>query len=247
MHGCLMEPPDARARSGRRAVMGPLVLALAGLAFLDSLNVLNVGVVSAVIYDSRLNRRSPVPGSLNFIAGVFTVMTIFGLLTVLGLHVLSDFVHFRITPATRYWGELLGGAVLIGLAYFPLTAQSSAPGWAMAATRQRPWLLGFVGVAVGLGQAPTAVPYLTGLAMLSALHPRPAIWPLIVIVYCAITLWPLLVILALSTRRTARAKRIQRGIVRVLTRYGPITVRIIFLVVGVGLAVDALMHHSALW
>jgi len=65
--------------------MGPLVLALAGLAFLDSLNVLNVGVVSAVIYDSRLNRRSPVPGSLNFIAGVFTVMTTFGLLTVLGL------------------------------------------------------------------------------------------------------------------------------------------------------------------
>jgi hypothetical protein len=80
-----MEPPGAWARSGRRAVMGPLVLALAGSAFLDSLNVLNVGVVSAVIYDSRLNRRSPVPGSLNFIAGVFTVMTTFGLLTVLGL------------------------------------------------------------------------------------------------------------------------------------------------------------------
>ena len=227
--------------------MGALVLALAGLALLDSLNVLNVGVVSAVIYDSRLSRRSPVPGSLSFIAGVFTVMTIFGLLTVLGLRFLTDFVHFRITPATRYWGGLLGGGVLIGLAYFPSTAQSSAPGWAMAATRQRPWLLGFVGVAVGLGQAPTAVPYLTGLAMLSALHPRPAIWPLIVIVYCAITLWPLLAILALSTRRTPRAKRIQRGIVRVLTRYGPITVRIIFLVVGVGLVVDALMHHSALW
>lgn len=247
MHGCVMEPPGARARSGRRSVMGALVLALAGLALLDSLNVLNVGVVSAVIYDSRLSRRSPVPGSLSFIAGVFTVMTIFGLLTVLGLRFLTDFVHFRITPATRYWGGLLGGGVLIGLAYFPLTAQSSAPGWAMAATRQRPWLLGFVGVAVGLGQAPTAVPYLTGLAMLSALHPRPAIWPLIVIVYCAITLWPLLAILALSTRRTPRAKRIQRGIVRVLTRYGPITVRIIFLVVGVGLVVDALMHHSALW
>lgn len=147
----------------------------------------------------------------------------------LGIHFLTDVVDFRIT-----------------LAYFPLTAQSSAPGWAMAATRQRPWLLGFVGVAGGLGQAPTALPYLTGLAMLSALHPRPAIWPLIVIVYCAMTLWPLLVILALSTRRTARAKRIQRGIVRVLTRYGPMTVRIIFLVVGVGLVVDAIMHYSAL-
>ena len=117
----------------------------------------------------------------------------------------------------------------------------------MAATRQRPWLLGFVGVAVGLGQAPTAVPYLTGLAMLSALHPRPAIWPLLVIVYRVITVLPLLVILALSTRRTARAKRAQRWIVRVLTRYGPMTVRIIFLVIGVGLVVDAAAHYGALW
>ncbi len=227
--------------------MGALMLALAGLAFLDSLNVLNVGVVSAVIYDGRLSRRSPVPGSLSFIAGVFAVTTIFGLLTVLGLHFLTDFVDFRITPAVRYWGELLVGGVVIGLAYFPLTAQSSAPGWAMAATRQRPWLLGFVGVAVGLGQAPTAVPYLTALAMLSALHPRPSIWPLVVIVYCAITLWPLLVVVALSTRRTTRAKRTQRWIVRVLTHYGPMTVRMIFLVVGVGLVIDALMHYSVLW
>lgn len=226
--------------------MGALMLTLAGLAFLDSLNVLNVGVVSAVIYDGRLRRQSPVPGALSFIAGVFAVMTIFGLLTVLGLHFMTHLVDFRITPAARYWGELLAGGVLIGLAYLPLTAQSSAPGWAMAATRRRPWLLGFVGVAVGLGQAPTAVPYLTGLAMLSALHPRPAIWPVIVIVYCAVTRWPLLVILTLSTRRTTRAKRIQRSIVRVLTRYGPITVRIIFLVVGVGLVIDALMHYSAL-
>ena len=227
--------------------MVTLLLGLVGLAMLDSLNVLNVGVVSAVIYDSRLNRRSPVPGSLSYIAGVFAVMTTFGLLTVLGLHFLADFTDFRITPALRYWGELLIGAVLIGVAYVPLTAQSAAPGWAMTAPRQRPWLLGFVGIAVGMGQAPTAVPYLTGLAMLSALHPRPAIWPLLIAGYWAIALTPLLVILTLSTRKTARAKRIQRRIVRVLTRYGPITVRTIFLVAGVGLVAHALMHHSALW
>jgi cytochrome c biogenesis protein CcdA len=227
--------------------MVTLLLALAGLAILDSLNVLNVGVVSAVIYDSRLNRRSPVPGSLSYIAGVFAVMTTFGLLTVLGLHFLAEFADFRITPALRYWGQLLLGVVLIGVAYLPLTAQSSAPGWAMAAPRQRPWLLGFVGIAVGLGQAPTTIPYLTGLAMLSALHPRPPIWPFLLAAYWTIALSPLLIILTLSTRTTARAKRIQRRIVRVLTRYGPITVRTIFLVVGVGLVVNALMHHSALW
>jgi hypothetical protein len=227
--------------------MVTLLLALAGLAMLDSLNVLNLGVVSAVIYDSRLNRRSPVPGSLSYIAGVFVVMTTFGLLTVLGLHLLADFVDFRITPALRYWGELLVGGVLIGVAYVPMTAQSSAPGWAMVAPRQRPWLLGFVGIAVGLGQAPTAVPYLTGLAMLSAMHPRPHFWPLLIIAYWTIALSPLLIVLILSTRKTARAKRIQRRIVRGLTRYGPMTLRTIFLVGGVVLVAHALAHRSALW
>jgi cytochrome c biogenesis protein CcdA len=227
--------------------MAALLLALTGFAFLDSLNVLNVGVVSAVVYDSRLSRRSPIPGGLSFIAGMFAVTTSFGLCTVLGLSVLTHLTDFKITPAIRYRGELLLGLVLICLAYFPLTAETSAPGWAMAAMRQRPWLLGFVGIAVGLGQAPTAVPYLTGLAMLAALNPRPQIWPVIVILYCTIALLPPLLVLVLSTRRTKRAQRIQRRLVRALTRYGPISVRILFLVVGVALAADALIHESTLW
>jgi cytochrome c biogenesis protein CcdA len=227
--------------------MGVLVLALAGFAFIDSMNVLNVGVVSAVIFDSRLRRRSPIPSALSFIAGVFTVTTTFGLCTVLGLGFLATRVDFHVTAAIRSWGELLLGGVLICLAFFPLTAQSSAPGWALAAMRERPWLLGFLGLAVGIGQAPTAVPYLTGLAMLAALHPRPPAWPLIVITYCAVVLSPLLVILALSTRRTPRAMRVHRRLVRVLTRYGPISVRILFLVFGVGLVTNALMHYKGLW
>lgn len=227
--------------------MGVLVLALAGLAFLDSLNVLNVGVVSAVIFDSRLTRRSPIPGALSFIAGVFIVTTTFGLCTVLGLSFLTHVVDFHVTPAIRFWGELVLGLVLICLAYFPLTAQSSAPGWALAAMRERPWLLGFLGLAVGTGQAPTALPYLTGLAMLAALHPRPPIWPLVIISYWVIALSPPLLILALSTSRSVRARRIQRRLVRVLTRYGPTSVRLLFLVFGVGLVADALVNHSALW
>nr|WP_230329626.1 hypothetical protein [Nocardia aurantiaca] len=42
------------------------LLALAGFAFLDSLDVLLVGVTMAVVYDSRLSRRSAVPGALSF-------------------------------------------------------------------------------------------------------------------------------------------------------------------------------------
>ncbi|OBH12518.1 GAP family protein [Mycobacterium sp. E1747] len=227
--------------------MGALVVALAGLALLDSLNVLNVGVVSAVVFDSRLSRRSPVPGALSFIAGVFAVTTTFGVCTVLGLSFLTHAVGFHVTPAIRFGGELALGLVLTGLAYFPLTAQSSAPGWALAAMRERPWLLGFLGLAVGSGQAPTAIPYLTGLAMLAALNPRPPLWPLAIIIYWAIALSPPMLILALSMRKTMRAKRIQRRLVRVLTRYGPMSVRLLFLVFGIGLMADALVNHSALW
>jgi cytochrome c biogenesis protein CcdA len=224
-----------------------LALALAGLAFLDSLNVLSVGVVSAVIFDSRLGRRSPIPGALSYIAGVFAVTTTFGVCTVLGVSFITEVLEFHLTPAIRFRAELLLGIVLIGLAYFPLTSQSSAPGWALAAMRQRPWLLGFLGLAVGSGQAPTAVPYLTGLAMLAALHPRPPLWPLALIAYWAIALSPPLLILALSMVKTMRARRIQRAIVRALTRFGPMSVRLLFLVFGTGLIADALVNHSALW
>jgi cytochrome c biogenesis protein CcdA len=193
-----------------------LALALAGLAILDSLNVLNVGVVSAVIFDSRLGRRSPVTGALSYIAGVFAVTTTFGMCTVLGISFITEVLDFHLTPAIRFRGELLLGIALIGL-------------------------------AVGSGQAPTAVPYLTGLAMLAAMHPRPPLWPLVIVVYWAIALSPPLLILALSMRKTMRAKRIQRTIVRALTRYGPMAVRLLFLVFGTGLIADALVNHSALW
>lgn len=185
--------------------MTGLLLALIGLALLDSLSVLNIGVVSAVVYGSRLNRQSALPGGLSFIIGVFTVTSVFGLCVVFGLDFLSGLTNFEITPTIRYRGELLIGLGLIVLALFPLVAQSAAPGWAMAAMRQRPWLLGFVGVAVGLGQAPTAVPYLAGLAMIAARQPLPAAWPVIVMAYCAIALLPCVLVLGLSTSRSRQA------------------------------------------
>ncbi|MGU3501980.1 GAP family protein [Mycobacterium sp. C31M] len=227
--------------------MTGLLLALLGLAFLDSLSVLNVGVVSAVVYGSRLNRQSPLPGGLSFIAGVFLVTSVFGICVVLGLDFLTELTSFEITPTVRYWGELLIGAALIALAFFPLVAQSAAPGWAMAVMKQRPWLLGFVGIAIGLGQAPTAVPYLAGLAMIASRDPLPTAWPLIVLIYCALALLPCMAVLGLSTLRNRQADQMQRLLVRALTRYGPIGVRILFLVAGVALVTDALIHRSIWW
>ncbi|HYO02856.1 MAG TPA: GAP family protein [Mycobacterium sp.] len=224
-----------------------LLLPLLGFALLDSLNVLNLGVTSAVVYDSRLSRRSALPGGLSFVAGVFAATTSFGVLTVLGINFLTDRVEFDLTPAIRYWGQLVLGLVLVAVASFSGSARPAPPIWALNLTRRNPWLFAIVGMAIGLGQAATSVPYLTTLTMVSARNPLPTLWPLIVVVYCGLALVPSLLVLVLSTQRTIRARRMQRNIIRVTTRYGPITVRILFLGIGIVLVIGALLNYRALW
>lgn len=224
-----------------------LLLPLVGFVFLDSLNVLNLGVTSAVVYDSRLSRRSALPGGLSFVAGVFTATVTFGMLTVLGLSNLADRVAFEVTPTVRYWGQLVLGLILIAVASISGSARPAPPIWALNLTRRNPWLFGIVGLAIGFGQASTSVPYLTSLAMVSARHPLPTAWPVIVLAYCALALVPSLLVLALSTQRTIRVRRLQRNIIRGVNRYGPITVRILFLGIGMVLIVGALLNYRALW
>lgn len=226
-------------------------MTLSGLAVVESLNVLNIGVTSAIVYDSRLHRRSPLPGGLSFIAGLFVATVAVGITVVLGVALFTELTAFRLTPTLRYRGELIVGAVLVGVACYPAAAQRASPRWAFAAMRQRPWLLACGGAALGFGQAATDVVYLAALAMLSAYHPRPSIWPVlwpvIVLAYCAIGLWPPLLVVFLATRRTARAQRVQRGLVRVITRHGPTWVRALCLATGAALIIDAFLHSHNLW
>ncbi|MGV9541035.1 GAP family protein [Nocardia beijingensis] len=225
--------------------MWTLLLALAGFAFLDSLDLLLIGVTTAVVYDSRLSRRSPLVSGLSLLAGVFAVTTAFGICTILGIGFLTDLFDFRVTPAVRYWGELGAGVVLIALASIRMGGPAAPEG--ATALRRQPWVLAGLGVAIGIAQAPTAVPYLAGLAMISARHPLPALWPLIVVTYCALALLPPLVILGLAMRRTTRARRMYRRIVRIISAYGPASVRVLFAIFGVVLLCDALVHYRSLW
>ncbi|MGW0182481.1 GAP family protein [Nocardia sp. NPDC003345] len=226
--------------------MVALLFALAGFAFIDSLDLLLVGVTAAIVVDSRLARKSPVPGGMSFVAGVFVVTTTFGLLTVLGIDFLTDLVDFELTPTIRAWGELVFGAVLLVLAALPGGARAEPPAWTVG-IRRRPWLLGVLGVGIGLAQAPTAIPYLAGLAMIAAREPRPALWPLIVVAYCALALLPPVVVLALSVRRTPRAQRVYRAVVRTVSRFGPMSVRVVFAILGAVLLADAVVHAGNLW
>ncbi|MGW1740227.1 GAP family protein [Nocardia sp. NPDC001965] len=224
--------------------MMTLLLAMTGLAFLDSLDVLLIGVTTAVIIDSRLARVSPLPGGLAFLGGVFFLTASFGLATVLGLNRLTDLLDFRLTPALRFWGELAAGVILLGLACVRTTGTATPPEWTIT-LRRRPAMLALAGMAIGFAQAPTAVPYLTALAMLSSYRPPPAGWPIIVIAYCALALLPPLLVLALALRRTARAQRIYRRVVHGLARFGPVTVRTLFAVLGLALIGYALVYGRA--
>jgi cytochrome c biogenesis protein CcdA len=225
-----------------------LLLPLAGFAFLDSLNVLNLGVTTAVVYDSRLRRRSPLPAGLSFVGGVFVATATVGIGVVLGLTFLTAKVDLEVTPTVRYWGQLAIGLVLIAVAALSGSARGpKPPDWALQAARRNPWLFGVVGLVVGSGQAVTSVPFLTALAMISARNPLPAAWPVYVFAYCAMALVPALLVLGLSVRKSMRARRLQRTLVRVLGRYAPVVVRILFMGIGLVLVVDALVHYADLW
>lgn len=45
------------------AIVLTLLLAFAGFACLDALNVLNIGVATTIVYVTRLERRSVFPGA----------------------------------------------------------------------------------------------------------------------------------------------------------------------------------------
>ena len=227
--------------------MFALVMTLSGLALVESLNVLNLGATSAIVYDSRLHRRSPLPGGLSFIAGLFAATAALGVAVVLGVDVMITVSPFELTPALRYWSELIVGALLICVACYPAAARRSSPQSTFTAARRRPWLLACAGSALGFGQAATDVVYLGAMAMLSTHHPRPWFWPLLVVAYCAIELFPPALILMLATRRTPRAQRVQRRVTRIVTRYGPRVVRAMCAAAGAVLVVDALRHHHYLW
>lgn len=224
--------------------MVTLLLALVGFALLDSLDVLLIGVTAALAVHSRTARRSPFPSGLAFVGGVFTATTTFGILTVLGIDLFTELFDFTITPTVRYRTELVVGLVLITLGGVR-TTERRPPEWAARVGSSIP-VLALTGLTIGLVQGPTAVPYLAGLTMLSTYDPRPTWWPAIVVAYCLIGLLPPILVLILASRKGRRARRAFTATVRALTRYGPPTVRVVFIVLGVVLVGDALVHARAL-
>lgn len=156
-----------------------------------------------------------VPRGLSFVTGLFVALFTFGVATVLGVRSLTDVAAgAEITPSTRYWAQLVIGVLLIAVAALTWFSEPVTPPWIRSVARRHPWLLAFVGLALGYAEAPTSVPYLSALAMLASRHPLPTLWPLLLVGYGVVAILPSLLILVLSTRRSPRARRMQRGLVR---------------------------------
>src|SRR5690606_23701771 len=136
---------------------------------------------------------------------------------------------------------------LLVLAALPATGERSAPPARAVELRGRPGVLALAGLAIGVVQSTTSVPYLAALAMLSAYHASATVWPAILLAYGLIALLPPILLLMLATRRTVGARRAYRRITRAVTRYGPPSVRVLFAVAGIALVGDALAHPTDLW
>jgi hypothetical protein len=222
------------------------LIQLSGLAFADSLNVFNIGAVWAIAHNARTQRRSPLPGGLSFIAGLYAFTACYGLVLVLGLDALTHVVDFQITPAMRYRTELVLGAVLIGLAFLPLRPRVRANPRMGTLLRSKPWLLGVVGIGVGATQVPFSLPYLTLLGAMAALDPLPAVWPVVVLGYAAAVQVPPLLALALAAWRSPKARRIQIAVALGVAKYGRTALRILLVTVGGVLIADAALNYE-LW
>ena len=166
----------------------------------------------------------------------------------LGLTFLTKRVDVEVTPTVRYWGQLILGLVLIArlarvdvgrTATTRVGVERRAP--QSVAVRHRR-----VGRRAGAGGHVGALPdragddlraqsVADGVArdrdrILRNAHWRRRCW-------CS----------ALSVRKTMRARRMQRRVVRVMTRFGPLVVRTLFLAIGLVLVADALWHYAELW
>jgi hypothetical protein len=220
------------------------LLQLSGLVVADSLNVFNIGAMWAIAHNARMKRRSPLPGGLSFIAGMYVFTAGYGLCMVVGLDALTRGLHVELTPEIRYRAELILGLVLLGIACLPLRRRQRSQNPRIGALlRSRPWLLGVVGVGVGATQAPFSLPYLTLLTALATRDPLPTMWTVVVLGYAAAVQVPPLLALAIASWRSPKALKVQLTVATAVAKYGRTVVRLLLAAVGLVLLTDAVAHH----
>ncbi|MDV8070929.1 hypothetical protein R4P64_30860 [Rhodococcus sp. IEGM 1366] len=98
----------------------------------------------------------------------------------------------------------------------------------------------------GFVQAPTAIPYLAWLTLISTDEPVDKSWPILTVVDCAAALSPPMLSLVLATLDSSGARRVHQTIMRVVGKWGTRCACSRLGLCGIVLIVDALIHHRFL-
>lgn len=207
------------------------LIAVLGLALLDSLNPMLFAGELYVLRGAQPERRA-----FAFIAGVFVVMVVGGLLLAGGLARWVGTYFGRLPDEVWLRAEVALGLGLVG---FGLVYRAAADG---RTVRKPPrGLFGpfLFGVLLMVNEVTTAVPYFAAIALMSEASLSPLEWLIGLLVYNLAFVVPLLAFVAAHRVYRARFDVLSERIESWMRKWGPRVLRYGSIAFGVLLLVDA--------
>ncbi len=217
-----------------------LLLVLAGIALVDATSIVPIGIVPLA---ALLGGPRPVLGAVAFLAGIFAVYLLCGVVILLGLNVLVD----AIGPTfARLWNEPLAVELAIQIV---LGVVLVVFGWRLARRRGeraatepagpvapgRAFSLGAVLTLVGM---PGAVPYFGAIDQVLRADLSPTGTATALVVYNVVFLVPLASLLLVRVAVPTRSEAIFAGVAAVAERGGRALIVALLALLGLVLAAD---------
>ena len=173
--------------------MGDL-LALTGLALLDSLSIGTLVIPLALVVSRRRVDVGPLTVYFSTVVAIYFAL---GVALVLGIEALTGPFLRMFDSDPAQWVKLVGGAALAAFGVFaPTPVKRTGP--RPAPRSLAPAAMVALGAGAALTEAATMVPYLAGTAIVSAMDAGWAIRILVLAGYCVVMILPAVVLIALA-------------------------------------------------
>jgi cytochrome c biogenesis protein CcdA len=209
-----------------------LLLAIGGIALLDSLNP-SLFVAQFFL----LTTPRPVPRILSYIAGVVAVNFLGGLLLI-GARAVIVSLLAQLSPGVLYGAGLALGIGLLALGFWmPLTPQAMEP--ARQPRSLHPGHTFLLGAAVMINELTTALPYFVAIERLASAGVAGLEAVVVLVLYNLIFALPLFAFLGLFVAYGARFAAQTERISAAIARWAPRVIKYGSLALGAFLAADA--------
>lgn len=218
--------------------MPELLVAIAGLAVLDSLNPSAI-TVALLLSLRRLGRpRALLRDVCAYAAGIAVSMLVIGVLLVLGLPVVLTALTASVPERTIDIIQLgIGVTLLLFGGLLPTRSNRQAP-----TVERSGWGLFTLALAVTTVELTSALPYLAAIGMITQASLPPLVWVPVLVAYCLITVAPVLAIGGIAAALGERIRPWAERNAQRLQDVGRGLVLTIIFVVGLILAADALVR-----